>query len=272
LFDQPLTAARLLAGCASRQSSSCDRRRDERGIQVGHSGRMRTSRALRRGISLRLQPNLYALAAAGGLASTGVAVLPDSAGAQDEPVTITGHRLHVVAGEAAKVDGVLAQGVTGTVQLERRSGDGWHVEDRDRADGAGGFAFAFHPGGPGTSSLRVRVPAPGGAPAETPGTGSVVRYVGRLNVYRRSVASVYGPGLYGTALACGGHLSTSTLGVASKTLRCGAKVTFRHGGRTVRVPVVDRGPYVGGRDWDLTMATARMLGFGYGVGEVLSTA
>jgi len=52
---------------------------------------------------------------------------------------------------------------------------------------------------------------------------------------------------------------------------CGAKVTFRHGNRTVRVPVVDRGPYVGGRDWDLTMATAKRLGFGYGVGSVLST-
>jgi rare lipoprotein A (peptidoglycan hydrolase) len=34
---------------------------------------------------------------------------------------------------------------------------------------------------------------------------------------------------------------------------------------------VDRGPYVGGRDWDLTMATAKRLGFGYGVGSVLST-
>jgi len=86
-----------------------------------------------------------------------------------------------------------------------------------------------------------------------------------------SILDAVNPGLYGSALACGGHLSESTLGVASKTVPCGAKVTFRHGNRTVRVPVVDRGPYVGGRDWDLTMATAKRLGFGYGVGSVLST-
>jgi rare lipoprotein A (peptidoglycan hydrolase) len=99
----------------------------------------------------------------------------------------------------------------------------------------------------------------------------VVRALGRLNVYRRSVASVFGPGLYGSALACGGHLSPGTIGVASKSLPCGAKVTFHNGSHTVQVPVVDRGPYVGGRDWDLTTAAARRLGFGYGVGTVLST-
>jgi len=36
------------------------------------------------------------------------------------------------------------------------------------------------------------------------------------------------------------------------------------------VPVIDRGPYVGGREWDLTGATARRLGFG-GVGVVWSS-
>jgi rare lipoprotein A len=221
---------------------------------------------------LRLQRNLRALAGSGALAATGLAALTHTAGAQDESMKITGHRLHVLAGQAAKVNGLLAAGAAGTVQLERRAGDGWHVEDRDRPNVTGRFALAFHPATPGTSQLRVRVPAPGGADAvSAPGLGPVVQAVGRLNVYRRSVASVYGPGLYGTALACGGHLSTGTLGVASKTLPCGAKVTFRHGGHTVRVSVVDRGPYVGGRDWDLTMATARKLGFGYGVGEVLST-
>jgi rare lipoprotein A (peptidoglycan hydrolase) len=45
-------------------------------------------------------------------------------------------------------------------------------------------------------------------------------------------------------------------------------VTLRHGGRTVRVRVVDRGPYVGGREFDLTAATKQRLGFS-GVGTIL---
>jgi rare lipoprotein A len=224
-------------------------------------------------ISLPLNPNSRALGAAGALSLTGLAIAaqPSIGASSDSPVKITGHRLHVVAGQKAAVDGVLPGGVGRDAQLERRTGSGWHLEDRDRTDATGRFALAFHPAAPGSSAVRVRLPASDGAGSATAGVGPIVRAVGRLNVYRRSVASVYGPGLYGTALACGGHLSSGTLGVASKTVPCGAQVTFRHGGRTARVPVVDRGPYVGGRDWDLTMATAKRLGFGYGVRTVLST-
>ena len=85
-----------------------------------------------------------------------------------------------------------------------------------------------------------------------------------------ALASWYGPGLYGGHLACGGTLGPGTLGVANKSLPCGTRVTLRYHGREVTVPVIDRGPYVGGREWDLTGATARRLGFD-GVGVVWST-
>jgi rare lipoprotein A (peptidoglycan hydrolase) len=39
----------------------------------------------------------------------------------------------------------------------------------------------------------------------------------------------------------------------------------------VRVRVIDRGPYVAGREYDLTEATARALGF-EGVGEMWASA
>ena len=65
-------------------------------------------------------------------------------------------------------------------------------------------------------------------------------------------------------------MTSSTLGVANKTLPCGTLVTLRYGTRSIRVPVVDRGPYVAGRDFDLTEATKRVLGF-EGVGEVWSS-
>jgi rare lipoprotein A (peptidoglycan hydrolase) len=51
------------------------------------------------------------------------------------------------------------------------------------------------------------------------------------------------------------------LGVAHKTLPCGTKVVLRYRGHQVKVPVIDRGPYVAGRDFDLTVATKQRLHF-----------
>jgi rare lipoprotein A (peptidoglycan hydrolase) len=49
--------------------------------------------------------------------------------------------------------------------------------------------------------------------------------------------------------------------VANRTLPCGTKVTLRYGSRSVTVPVIDRGPFSGSREWDLTAATKSRLGF-----------
>lgn len=66
---------------------------------------------------------------------------------------------------------------------------------------------------------------------------------------------------YGTALACGGRLTVDRQGVANKKLPCGTLVTITYRGRSVRVPVIDRGPYFASREFDLTGATADALGF-----------
>ena len=84
----------------------------------------------------------------------------------------------------------------------------------------------------------------------------------RVTVYRAASASWYGPGLYGNRMACGGTLTPGTIGVANKTLPCGTKVHLRLGSRTVTAPVVDRGPFAGNREYDLTAATKQKLGFG----------
>lgn len=85
-------------------------------------------------------------------------------------------------------------------------------------------------------------------------------------------ASWYGPGDSGGSLACTGEaLTSSTLGVANKTLPCGTRVRvcLNRWGPCVDVRVVDRGPYVEGREYDLTEATARAIGFlSRGVGPV----
>jgi rare lipoprotein A (peptidoglycan hydrolase) len=78
-------------------------------------------------------------------------------------------------------------------------------------------------------------------------------------VWNVSIASVFTA--YGHGVACGGVLRVPELGVANKTLPCGTEVTFRYGNRAIRVPVIDRGPYIPGREWDLTGATAEALHF-----------
>ncbi len=77
--------------------------------------------------------------------------------------------------------------------------------------------------------------------------------------YNVSIASVFTD--YGLPIACGGVLHVPQLGVANKTLPCGTEVIFRYGSRAIRVPVIDRGPYIAGREWDLTGAAAEALRF-----------
>ncbi len=64
--------------------------------------------------------------------------------------------------------------------------------------------------------------------------------------------SWYGPGFYGNRTACGYAYTKQILGVAHKTLPCGTKVEFMWKGKSIIVPVIDRGPYVAGRQWDLS--------------------
>lgn len=71
--------------------------------------------------------------------------------------------------------------------------------------------------------------------------------------------SWYGPRFFGNRTACGLRLTRELVGVAHRTLPCGTLVEFRWKGRTVVTPVVDRGPYVQGRIFDLTAAACRAI-------------
>lgn len=120
------------------------------------------------------------------------------------------------------------------------------------------------------TTLRWRAAKPGRYKARAMLTVAGVRKtdaLGRFNVYRGAHASWYGGG--GTT-ACGQHLTDSTMGVAHKTLPCGTKVVFRYGNRTAVARVIDRGPFIAGREWDLTVALKRAIGFG-DVGTVYTT-
>ena len=72
-------------------------------------------------------------------------------------------------------------------------------------------------------------------------------------------------GVGGTALgkrtACGNLVGPNTLGVAHPVLPCGVRIYITYQGKHVLTQVIDRGPYVPGREFDLTPALAARLGF-----------
>ena len=89
---------------------------------------------------------------------------------------------------------------------------------------------------------------------------SRARAIDVVGVHKREPATWYGPGFFGNRTACGRRYSRDLLGVAHRTLPCGTMVSALYKGRSVRLPVVDRGPY-GSSNWDLTEEAAQRLGF-----------
>jgi rare lipoprotein A len=75
------------------------------------------------------------------------------------------------------------------------------------------------------------------------------------------VASVYGgaDGFCGTRTANGEHVNCAAMTAAHRTLPFDTKVKVCHHGCVV-VRINDRGPFVRGRDIDLTPAAARAIG------------
>ncbi len=173
--------------------------------------------------------------------------------------TLVGHR-GSISGTLLTVSpsGTLAGRV---VKLQALGVRGWRTIARASTHTGGRFRVGYLLRRSGSELVRLRFMGD----ASDRGAS---RLVGRLNVYRLALASWYGGG---GDLACGGQLTSTTMGVANKTLPCGSEVTLRYGDHTVRVRVIDRGPYVPGREFDLTEATKRALGFG-DTGEVWSTS
>jgi hypothetical protein len=204
--------------------------------------------------------------AAASPSSGALASQPASRSRRHRPVRwrliVARHRYDVRAGGGARVRGTLLPRERGRrIVVEAAIGRRWRALAVTRTRANGHFAARLTAVALGELRLRVRVA--GGRGHRLPRARA-----GVLLAYRPTLASWYD--LYGGALACGGTLGYGTLGVANRTLPCGTRVTLRYHGRTLTVPVIDRGPYVGGREWDLTGATARRLGF-EGVGVVWST-
>lgn len=94
-------------------------------------------------------------------------------------------------------------------------------------------------------------------PQPAPKMGSFVKNYWRFDPN----ISWYGPGFFGNGTACGHKYTKEIMGVAHRTLPCGTLVTFRNpkNGRQVTVPVIDRGPYVAHRQWDMSYGLCSYL-------------
>jgi hypothetical protein len=146
-----------------------------------------------------------------------------------------------------------------TVEIERagpRTNWAWEPTTQATVAQDGTFTAVWQTNHIGRFAIQAVVLPPGGAvAASSPGWPTVT-----VTVYRPSVATLYGPGFWGKRTACGVVLRRSTVGLANRTLPCGTPVAVYYRGRTMIVPVIDRGPYANAADWDLTMATGRALG------------
>ena len=129
--------------------------------------------------------------------------------------------------------------------------DGWRKVAKPKTDRHGRYKASWKPPEVGRYSIQALLTGSDAPPRRT-----------SVTVYKVTYASWYGPGFYGSRTACGQTLSRGTLGVAHKTLPCGTRVALYHDGHAVTVPVIDRGPYVAGREYDLTEATKERLHFG----------
>lgn len=187
-----------------------------------------------------------ALAPAAAAAETGGAAFAPGSGDLDaRPHALLGQNLRI-AGEASPNQ---------TVVVQRLDDGAWVTEDEVTTDAKGEFVARWRTNHIGVFELRA-VPASGNEVR----AAQVVDTV-QVTVYKPAQATWYGKGWYGRKTACGQTLSAKLMGVAHKTLPCGTKVAFLFRGKTITVPVIDRGPFGEGLDWDLTTAAADKLGF-----------
>jgi rare lipoprotein A len=74
------------------------------------------------------------------------------------------------------------------------------------------------------------------------------------------LASWYGPGFEGLPTASGEPYDPYGYTAAHKTMPLGTDLVVKYGGRSVQVTVNDRGPFVAGRDLDLSQGAAEAIG------------
>jgi rare lipoprotein A len=228
---------------------------------IDPAGHFRLAANARESGSVRVVGGASAAGASSAKPAGSTAIAPSA----PQPVTVSATvdaptgSTDVLSGQSFDIRGRLLPGEPGrVVKLQAGgTGHGWTTLTTTRTSRAGRFDLRSTAAGTGQQQLRVKFDG-------DRLNGRASARAGQLTVYRSSVASWYSDG---GSTACGFHAG---YGVANKTLPCGTKVTFSYQGRTVTAVVDDRGPFVGGREWDLNQNVANALGFN-GVDTVWSS-
>jgi hypothetical protein len=191
------------------------------------------------------------------------------------PVTLSA-RSGAIVRQTVRLRGTVPASAAGRrVLIQLLDGSRWTTIASARADRQGCYLARWRPAHIGRMVVRAVLAGHEGAAASptggttvpasqersvAPSGGGPVAPVRQLTVYRRATATWFGPGFYGKRTACGQILTHRLLGVAHRTLPCGTHVALYYRGRTIVVPVVDRGPFGNGASWDLTRAAADAIG------------
>ncbi len=201
------------------------------------------------------QPGSPSVSVGAGGPSTGT-----SAKSGNATVTASGNGITIATKASARLGdrlgfaGSVPSAANGQrVEIERRGPQtrwAWTPTAHAKA-GAGTFTATWRADHTGAFAIRAVIEGDARSSA-SPALGTTI--------YGASIATFYGPGFYGQRTACGQRLTPQMLGVANRTLKCGTPVAIYYRGRTIVVPVIDRGPYANHADWDLTQATATALG------------
>jgi len=142
-----------------------------------------------------------------------------------------------------------------TLQIQRQQPDGEWINTATTVVAAdGSFLARWRTDAIGSFPVRALV---AGAQAQAAAAAPLTT---TTTVYRPVRATWFGPGFYGKHTACGQVMTHALLGVAHRTLPCGTPVAIFLNGKTVTVPVVDRGPFGNGARYDLTSAAAESIG------------
>lgn len=168
-------------------------------------------------------------------------------------------------GSMLKISGTAGTAANRLVAIEYHYGAAvkWNLASLVTTTKNGAFSKRWQPATVGNLKLRA-VMLPAGVTAVAAAYSKVTSLQGTatqtlpVTIFQPVVASYETN--FGALDSCGTRLSSTTIGIASPTLKCGTKVTIYYNGKQMTVPVVDHGPYVTGRSYDLTYAVAKDIG------------
>ncbi|HEX8855676.1 MAG TPA: septal ring lytic transglycosylase RlpA family protein [Thermoleophilaceae bacterium] len=187
---------------------------------------------------------------------SGGSAAPGSGGATDSGFVLSSRR-SVSLGQALRIAGKDARAAGHQVRIDAQGADGQSLPAVTvAAAGDGSFSALWKPAKAGRYLLRAVL---GDGQAEA-GAAQAASAPLAVTVFRTVKATWYGPGFYGKKTACGQRLTRALVGIAHRTLPCGSTVAVTYRGRTLNLPVIDRGPFARGVSYDLTGAAAKALG------------